>query len=118
MEKGSIMHTVTVTIGRNIDDEPMIATVWNDFVSEIRDAVEHAASEVWASAPYKGEWEGVKEDAFIVYANDVDDAGVEFLRNRLETLATKFRQDAIGLSVGVGELVASFQTAQPEFATV
>lgn len=112
------MKTVTVTIGRNVADVPMAPERWNDYVTRTREAVTDALSELWVTAPYRGEWEGVREDAFVFYGplkggEGTDDAfwsdlNVRELKVKLSTLATYYRQDAIGLSVGEAELVESF----------
>lgn len=61
------------------------------------------------SSPYKGRWEQVQEDAFIYYGLLNSDADMRKVRRELSNLATYYRQDAIGLSVGEGELVMGYQ---------
>jgi hypothetical protein len=114
------MRTITVTIGRNVGSEPMEQSEWNAFVWETRETIEIVSPELWANAAHRNSWNGTSEDSFIFYGPlfDETDATVEFLRNRLETIATKFRQDAIGLSIGDSELVESFRTAAPVHSTV
>jgi hypothetical protein len=114
------MRTFTVTIGRNVGSEPMEQSQWNDFVWETRTVCESVSPELWANAAHRNSWNGISEDSFILYGPlvDNDDSTVEFLRNRLDTLATKYRQDAIGLSIGESELRESFTTAAPVHSTV
>ena len=107
------MKTVTVTIGRNVGITPLVSEEWNDFVSRARKAVSKATQEIWAAAPYKGLWEGNTEDAFVFYGPLLDDYDewprvVRELREDLRNLASEYGQDAIGLSVGDGELVEAF----------
>ena len=111
-------RTVTVTIGRNVGDDPLSASSWNDYFRETRDAVEASSAALLTVAPYRGAWEGVKEDAGIFYGLGVDDDDLASLRARLETLASKYGQAAIGLSVGENELVRPFATAAPLVSTV
>lgn len=98
------MRTVTVTIGRNVGTEPMPREQWNHFVAKVRNEVSLATEEVWAVAPYQGSWEGVREDAVVFYG-PLKEPRLEILRSSLSNLATYYSQDAIGLSVGEGELV-------------
>ena len=106
------MKTVTVTIGRNVGDEPLPAAAWNDYTADTRRAVEAVTVDLWAVAPYRGSWEGQPEDAVILYGSLIDvDGVVEALRQRLATLATYYGQQAIGLSVGSSELVESYAGA-------
>ena len=108
------METVTVTIGRNVGDDPLPADQWNAFTSDTRAAVEAATLDLWAIAPYKGVWKGTTEDAAIFYGPLVDVGEVlEALRQRLAVLATYYGQEAVGLSVGTGELVEHFATDVP-----
>ena len=113
------MRTVTVTIGRNVGTDPLPAEDWNDFVFGTRRAVEVVTSELWAQGPSRGSWDGVSEDAFFFYGpvaamtDDVVPALIRHLRALLSVLATRYRQEAIGLSVGEPELVESFDTPAP-----
>jgi hypothetical protein len=102
------MQTVTVTIGRNVGPDPLPADAWNGFVSATRRAVEHATSELWASAPTRSIWVDTPEDAFVFYGPTIDHPdAVQALRVRLSSLAGYYGQEAIGLSVGESELVES-----------
>lgn len=108
------MRAVTVTIGRNIQGKPMDAEDWSGFIYRTRRAIEGQGVELWATAPYKGLWEGEKEDAIVFYgalpnvkASD-DDRRVKVLRELLRNLASEYGQDAIGLTVGENELIEAF----------
>jgi hypothetical protein len=99
------MDTATVTIGRNVGTEPMSDDRWTDYVRQARQVAQMAMSDVWADAGYDGGWEGNEEDAWAFYGPLTPGLDVDALRSTLATLADVYGQDAIGLSVGVGELV-------------
>lgn len=99
------MKSVTVTIGRNIGSEPMTTDSWLDFVDETSFVLRGYLKEVWTEALYAGRWDA-PEDSFIVYGPIRDDVYVNELRNELSILASRFSQEAIGLSVGESELVS------------
>lgn len=101
------METITVTIGRNVGDRPLPASVWNSFVSDTREAVERATSEVWAAAPTRSVWGDQREDAFVFYGPVTAPHAVSSLRITLAGLAAYYGQEAIGLSIGLSELVES-----------
>jgi hypothetical protein len=109
------MRTITVTIGRNVGPDPLPAEEWNTFVFETRQIVEAVTTELWASGPSRSTWDGVSEENFYFYGPLNTASRVRFrrFRNRLETLATKYRQEAIGISIGTFELVEPFPTAAP-----
>lgn len=112
------MNTITVTIGRNVGDEPMSPSSWNNFIFDTRKAFLQSAEDVWAGALYTGGWNGHSEDAYILYGPSKSEsaAAVTILRQTLAILATKYGQDAIGLSVGEGELVESFSDSPSELS--
>jgi hypothetical protein len=111
------METVTVTIGRNVQDLPLPDSEWIDFVTRTRASVAEITDELFAVAPYRGSWNGAGEDAYVIYGalpdvpTDQRDSLVSVLRTSLGTLATIYGQDAIGLSVGTSELVPSLVDA-------
>jgi hypothetical protein len=97
-------QTVTVTIGRNVGDVPMPADAWRSFHAAVRQTLETADANVWADASYRGQWDGVYEDAALLHAS-VEDYAVGPIRETLARLAGAYGQDAIGLAVGTAELV-------------
>lgn len=107
-------RTVTVTIGRNIGEKPMDGEDWAGFTYRTRRAIEGAGIELWATAPYKGLWEGTSEDAVVFFGQlpgfkaDDDQRRVNGLRENLRNLASEYGQEAVGFSVGDGELVEAF----------
>lgn len=101
------MRTITVTIGRNVGDEPMDLDTWNQYASSVRGLVEGYAN-LWTVTPYKGSWNGTDEQAMIYYGPVSELVDLDRLRVGLSNLATYYQQDGIGLSVGESELVESF----------
>jgi hypothetical protein len=104
--------TVTVTIGRNIggsDAVPMADHLWQEFRALTGSTLANLlAPDFSASYDGVGEWDGVKEDSTLFVASGVTSTATsETLRLVLETLARKFGQDAIALTIGQTELVAS-----------
>lgn len=100
--------TVTITIGRNVGNIPLDSRSWERFRQSVSDALTAGSAETWAQATYVGAWEGVSEDAAIwLAAVPADRLGA--LRAALGALASLYRQDAIGLTVGTGELVVRHQ---------
>lgn len=115
------MRTVTVTIGRNMGDEPMSANQWNDYAFAVRESLQRIVTEFWTVGAYKGQWEGTTEDAMIFYGplrNTTDDRDLNIAKARLATLATQYGQDAIGVSVGESVLVESFGAPETVSETV
>lgn len=111
------MQAVTVTIGRNVGDQPLSLDEWHQFAFATREAVADAAPDrqLWTATHYRnGTWNGHPEEAAIYFAPVSSGAAVAVLRQRLATLATYYRQEAIGLAVGDAELVQSFPDPAPE----
>jgi hypothetical protein len=111
------MRAVTVTIGRNVGDDPLPAEAWNDYVAATRRAFDAATSERWAIAPYRGSWEGVHEDAMIYFGALIDDPNAATaLRVILANLAGYYGQETVGLAIGTSELVEATPALVPEGA--
>lgn len=98
------MSTATITFGRNVDGEPMSATAWEGFHAAVLAVLNRLDATVLSDATYTGSWEGVTEDAAIVLC-EVEPTNS--LRDALAGLARIYAQDAIGLTVGEGELVTA-----------
>lgn len=98
---------VTVTIGRNIGDEPMSRDSWAQFRADVIDhlgaLLKPAESFVYHG---QGEWEGVTEDStailLVATGYTARDTDVERI---LSVLADTYSQDAIAWSYGPGALV-------------
>jgi hypothetical protein len=97
--------TVTISIGRNVDDAPMSATAWSRFRADVRESLNLCDGTLYVDAAQSvGEWEGVREDsATFVAAVSLD--CVPLIRADLHGLCLTYGQDAIALTVGTTELV-------------
>lgn len=105
-------EAITVTIGRNIGPSPMPMERWEAFIRDVRESVAMNVAELWVDAEYSGLWEGRTEDAWVFYgplAESHSDLDYADLRYRLRTVAEHYRQDAIGLTRGLSELVESYE---------
>lgn len=96
--------TLTVTIGRNIGSEPMEESMWERFTSSVIDTLTDLVSPDFTfTYNGQGEWDGVTEDSRAIVA--VNTHICAEVRDRLHDIALEFQQAAIGLSVGLSELV-------------
>ena len=89
------IYTVSVSIGRNVGDEPLHAVEWAEF----RDRVAGLLGTVYGAATGRGEWIGedgriVHEDTYVVTGTTGDLAG---LRADLAVLGGFYGQEAVGL---------------------
>lgn len=93
-------YYISITIGRNVGDEPMNNNNWGAFKWEIGKAIKkHATLEgVIFSGDGLGVWAGESEQskAAIVLADNVN---LPALRQDLASLATKYNQEAIGCAI-------------------
>jgi hypothetical protein len=101
------MESITVTIGRNVGDTPMPTTDWRAYLRSVHKALTDATEELWVDADYVGRWGDVPEQAHVDVGPLVDHDRLPALRSALSAAATRYHQDAVGLSVGTAELVAS-----------
>lgn len=98
------MKYVQVNIGRNVDNEPMSAELWNDFVTAVADAIADCSGIKFIETHLGvGYWESVMEDSCHVSALATF-VNVDTLREQLGYVAAEFGQDAVALIVG-SELV-------------
>ena len=99
--------TVTISIGRNVGDEPMSDGEWVAFCSDIWQALYDADATVYVDeAKSVGEWDGIREESRTWVAS-VDDSVIDWIRISLAEFCRTYRQDAIALTVGVTELVGA-----------
>lgn len=108
------MHEYSVTIGRNVGDEPMSTHDWRLFRESVNmhltiiatiDDVQIDAIETTRGT---GEWNGVREDnARVVMRtlSPLSETALGKLRVRLGNLATANMQDAIAFTIGTSELI-------------
>lgn len=105
--------TVTVTIGRNVNGEPMHTKAWAEFKGDVRGLVEEFMSDIIIDADYTGTWDNMEENAHVFHGFDADPDGGwgpyslrhEALQQALGALQNAYHQEAIGLAYGQGKLV-------------
>ena len=100
------MATVTVSIGRGGGERMLPLGEWRRFIRDVSDAVAAYGDDTYVNgAASVGVWDGVRE-ASRTYVADVDAVNLDGLRERLVTLAGRYRQDAIALTIGETALVS------------
>lgn len=115
------MYSTTITIGRNVGDEPMSDDDWTIYRQEMRylvvDAFGYKIAAEWHDGV--GEWYGIQEDSYKVTALTEQAPTAEqlnYLRGRLSRYAGQFHQDAIALTLGHSELISAPPTESEEWA--
>ncbi len=98
------MNTITVTIGRNVGEVPLILATWRDFTNSLDRLIEERAEQVFVQAERRGTWDGVGEDNYTVVAACCT-ASLRTLPAALARLAHEYLQDAIALTIGETTLV-------------
>lgn len=94
------MATVTVSIGRNVGDEPMSAEEWASFALYIGGTIRREASAVYVdSAESRGEWNGVAEDSRTWVAECATFDAVNAIAGNVQRACARYRQDAIAVTV-------------------
>lgn len=97
------MRAVSVTIGRNVDGEPMSASDWCEFTESVQtlfSEIHYTGESVGAWLNDSGKWE--RESNYLVQG--VASALVD-VRERVRILADVYGQEAIALLQGESELV-------------
>lgn len=103
------MQIITVTIGRGAEDKALKGSDWHAFrVSTMKalKAFDHQAVEAHKGW---GVWQGETEESFkatILRDLPMSVWDLKRLKAELATLAEKFEQDAIALTVGESELIS------------
>lgn len=104
--------THTISIGRNVADEPLPEESWARFVEALRELVDEHAEEVFFAGFGAGEWvdetgRTISEESFtIVWAGELSPSDTAELRLALARLAAAFGQEAIAWTSGRTALVA------------
>jgi len=103
--------TVTVTVGRNIGTVPLSADNWESLQRRIRVALAYATTGTGETETHfgVGTWEGVTEKSAKItrYGTEWSKyTGLVWLRSELGEIARIYRQDAISLVTGEGEIIA------------
>lgn len=104
---------VSVTIGRNVKNEPMSSVQWLVFIEHVEDAlsVATAQNKTLHRATYTGagEWDGsTEESANIVLILESARINTGWLTDRLAVLSARYGQDAIALAVGESTLIERY----------
>lgn len=97
--------TVTISIGRNVGDQPMSADKWRRFRADIGRRLRAAGANVFVdTAVSTGTWDGVREQS-ATWVASVEANRLETIRVGLERACRLFQQDAIALTIGQTELL-------------
>lgn len=105
--------THTISIGRNVADEPLPEGDWARFVEALRAEVDRHAEDVHFAGFGAGEWTDetgrtIAEESFtIVWAGELSAADTAELELALAGLAAEYEQDAIAWTSGTTALVAA-----------
>lgn len=92
-----------ISIGRNIREVPMSQVDWVSYVVEVQEVIVAAGGVVHGSTFGSGEWDGITEEsAYILFSG----AELQKLEADLPVVAAMYRQEAIGLLMGVLQLVS------------
>src|SRR5664280_1000279 len=107
---GTMTLTLTVTVGRNIAGAPMTADHWEALQRRVRTVLAYATTGAGRIESHYGvgEWDGVSEDSAKITRYGTtwgQERSAAWLRAELGEVARVYRQDAIALVVGEGELI-------------
>ena len=116
LERFDPMYSYTITIGRNVNNEPMSNEAWEGFKRSTTYALEDSIGRraQFESFYGVGSWEGTEEESYKITAlgqHTASQADLGLLRDRLAQLALDFGQDAIALTIGQSELVTPSRVA-------
>jgi hypothetical protein len=93
-------NTITVSIGRNVGDEPMAAHKWSAFRAAVRNTILDNMGEIFVDgATSRGAWEGVSETS-ATWVAAIEPWQVPYLEVEFSRFCRDFSQDAIALTVG------------------
>lgn len=104
-EGREMLKTVSVTLGRNVAGVPVSVDEWKRRERSLEAVVRFYAETVHTVAEGLGEWDGQREESFIIVFA-IDEGRLEVLRPAIGVLAILWDQDAIALVVGETELVS------------
>lgn len=102
--------TITVTVGRNIAGAPMTPDHWEALQRRVRTILAYATTGAGRLESHYGVgvWDGVTEDSAKVTRYGTawgQERDAAWLRAELGDLARVYRQEAIALVIGEGELI-------------
>lgn len=103
------MHSITVTIGRNMDNAPMRIGLWERFVADVTaDLLTAVPSDIVETHHGMGEWDGIAEESCkvtVLRHSEPTGEMLDALRASMSDNARVFGQDAIAITIGRSELV-------------
>ena len=105
-----MMHTYTVTIGRNVGDVPMSEGEWAEFKRRATKALDSFGEGADGGESHEGfgVWDETPEQSFkrtLLKDEPMSDDDLHSLKLELVTLARQFDQDAVALTIGQSELI-------------
>ena len=89
------MTNYVVSIGRNIEDTPMIETQWVAFTAEILQAIDKNDGKLFTFAKGDGEYDGLVEETAVFVFEIADNGPTYRLEKTLGHIAYKFGQECI-----------------------
>ena len=90
-------NQLTISIGRNIKNQPMAAGAWYLFRRQLRDAITSAGGDIVADTTGAGVYDGIQEESAVFIALNIDN--VEQLRADVARLLQDYQQEAAGFSL-------------------
>jgi len=102
--------TITATIGRNVNGSPLLRNNWEALQLRVRNAIAYATTGKGKTETHYGvgAWDGVTEESVKIARYGTawhTYGGATELRAELGEIARAYRQDAIALVIGEGELI-------------
>ena len=102
------MHSITITIGRNIGTAPMPSDKWARFAEDVTaDLLAAVPSDIVETHYGTGEWDGIPEDSCkitVLRHSEPTAAMLDNLRRYMSENARVYGQDAIAITIGKSEL--------------
>lgn len=102
------MHSITITIGRNIGDAPMTSEKWTQFAEDVTaDLLAAVPSDIVETHYGTGVCDGIPEDSCkvtVLRHSEPTAAMIDDLRRYMSENARIYDQDAIAITIGRSEL--------------
>ena len=92
-----IYNTITLSIGRNINNKAMEAGEWYLFRRQARAILEQAGGHIVADTTGAGVYDGVEEESAVFIALNVNN--IEEARDRIAQLLSAYNQEAAGFTI-------------------
>ena len=90
-------NQLTISIGRNINNEAMPAGDWYLFRRQLRDAITSAGGDIVADTTGAGVYDGIQEESAVFIALNIDN--IEQLRADVAQLLQVYKQECAGFSL-------------------